>query len=397
VEALTALTVGLGVLSALATLHSLRSSVRYWREARETSPEGSAAPTPDPPEATLIVPCCGEEEGLEANLEALLTQDYPRLRIRFVLESAEDGALPAVARVRERHPGRSEVVLAGPAQGQGQKVHNLLAALDAGPATDVLAFADSDGRPDRGWLHRLVTELARPDVGVASSFRFYRPAPATFATLLRSVWNLSVLSVLGDHDRNFAWGGGMALRREVFERARVRDAWRGVLSDDYALTHAVRGVGLRVAFVPGGLVGSEGTIGLRTFLAWSSRQIGITRVYWPALFRLAAVANLPSAAFLVLAPLVGGALPLALLGFVLALGATSGGLRARALATLVPRWRGDLDRFLWAFALLAPLSSLVTAWGILRALASRRIEWRGKVYEMRSPRETVIMRGPRSL
>jgi ceramide glucosyltransferase len=396
-EALATLVVLLGVLSALATLHSLRSSLRYWREARRAAPGGSDAPAPEPPEATLVVPCCGEEEGLEANLEALVTQDYPRLKVRFVVESAEDGALPAIARVRQRHPGRSEVVLAGPAQDQGQKVHNLLAALDAAAATEVLAFADSDGRPDGGWLRRLVAELARPDVGVASSFRFYRPVPATFATLLRSAWNLSVLSILGDHDRNFAWGGGMALRGDVFERARVREAWQGALSDDYALTHAVRRIGLRVAFVPAGLVGSEGGIGLRAFFAWSSRQIGITRVYWPALFRLAAAANLPSAAFLVLAPVAGGAPSLALLGFVLALGAASGGIRARALATLAPRWRSDLDRFLWPLALLAPLSSLVTSWGILRALASRRIEWRGKVYEMRGPDETVILDGGRPL
>jgi ceramide glucosyltransferase len=395
--ALIALVGTLGALSAFAALHSMRSTLRYWQQARQVSRLGNDAFGAYAPEATLIVPCCGDEEDLEANLEALVSQEYPQLRVRFVVEGAEDAALPAIARVRGRHPGRSEVIVAGPADGQGQKVHNLLVALEAGPVTDVLAFADSDGRPDGGWLRRLVAGLARPDVGVASSYRFYRPVPASVATLLRSAWNLSVLSFLGDHERNFAWGGAMALRSDVFERARVREAWRGALSDDYALTHAVRRIGLRVLFVPGCLVGSEGAIGLRAFLGWSARQIAITRVYWPALFRLAAVANLPSAAFLVLAPIVGGALPLALLGFVLALGATSGGLRARALATLVPRWREDVDRFLWAFALMAPLSSLVTAWGILRALASRRIEWRGKVYEMRGPDDTVILEAGRPL
>jgi hypothetical protein len=255
----------------------------------------------------------------------------------------------------------------------------------------VLVFADSDGRPEPEWLGRLVAELERPDVGVASSYRFYRPAPPSFASLLRSAWNLSVLALLGDHDRNFAWGGSMAMRREVFDRARVRDAWRGALSDDYALTHAVRRAGLRVAFVPEALVGSEGPVGLGAVLSWAGRQISITRVYWPSLFRLAAVSSLCSTALLVLAPLLGGRLPLALLAGVLASGALSGALRAVSLGRLAPRWRAEVRRLLWAYALLSPLAGLVTTFGVLRALASRRIEWRGRTYEMRSPEETLVL------
>jgi ceramide glucosyltransferase len=339
------------------------------------------------------VPCCGEEEGLEANLEALVGQGGPPARVLFVVEQAEDGAVPVIERVRARHPGRSELVVAGPARGQGQKVHNLLAAVDRAEHSEVLVFADSDGRPEAGWMRRLVSGLDAPGTGVASTYRFYRPAPATFATLLRSVWNLSVLVLFGEHDRNFAWGGGMAIRREVFERAGVREEWRGALSDDYALTHAVRRAGLRVAFVPECVVGSQAGVSLFAFLSWSARQISITRVYWPRLFRLAALGTLPSAAFLVLAPVVGGAVPLALLALVLCVSVATGGLRALALERHTPHWRADLRRFLWAYALLSPLCGLVTAWGVVRSLATRRIEWRGKLYEMRSPRETVILEG----
>jgi cellulose synthase/poly-beta-1,6-N-acetylglucosamine synthase-like glycosyltransferase len=388
---LTLSVVAIGLLSVLAAVYSSLSAVGYLRYAGQVPEPRESVSEAELPAVTLIVPCCGAEYGLESNLETLLGQEYPRMRIRFVVEGAEDDAIPAIERVRERHPDRSELILAGPGQGHGQKVHNLLAALDAGPLEDVLVFADSDGRPEPGWLRRLVAELGRPGVGVASSYRFYRPKPATFATLLRSVWNLSVLALLGDHDRNFAWGGSMAIRREVFARARVREAWEGALSDDYALTHAVRRAGLRVAFVPGCLVGSEGAVDLRSLLSWAARQISITRVYWPTLFWLAAATNLSSTAFLVLAPLVGGALPLGLLAAILVLGGASGGLRAVALGRLAPRWRRDVRGFFWAYVLMAPLSGLVTAYGILRALASRRIEWRGRRYEMRSPSETVVL------
>jgi ceramide glucosyltransferase len=383
--------IALGVVSFLAALQSLLGSARYLAYAREVSRPRAAAPDSELPAVTLIVPCCGEEEGLEANLEAVLGQEYPRARVRLVMDATDDGAAPTVERVLERYPGRAERVVAGPSQGHGQKVHNLLAALDAGALAEVLVFADSDGRPEKGWLRRLVAALDEPGVGVASSYRFYRPEPLALATLLRSVWNLSVLALLGDHDRNFAWGGSMALRREVFDRAGVREAWRGALSDDYALTHAVRRAGLRVAFVPACLVGSEGAVRTGTVLSWAARQISITRVYWPALFRLAVLSSCSATAFLVLAPLVGGALPLGLLAVVLGLGCASGGLRAVALARLAPQWRRDVRRYLWAYVLMAPLAGLVTFYGVVRALASRRIEWRGTLYEMRSPNETLVL------
>jgi cellulose synthase/poly-beta-1,6-N-acetylglucosamine synthase-like glycosyltransferase len=378
-------------VSLVAALQSLRGSAQYLGYARRAREGRAEVPDAGLPGVTLVVPCCGEEEGLEENLEAVLGQRYPGLAVRFVVEGEEDAALPVIERVRARHPGRSAVVLAGRGHGHGQKVHNLLAALEAGPMDEVIAFADSDGRPDEAWLRRLVASLGEPGVGVASSYRFYRPSPPGLGTLLRSVWNLSVLALLGDHDRNFAWGGSMALRREVFEEARVKEAWRGALSDDYAVTHAVRRAGLRVAFVPDCLVGSEGPIGAAAAVAWASRQISITRVYWPTLFRLAVVSSVSATAFLVLAPLVGEAVPLGLLAAVLALGCASGGLRAVALARLAPQWKDDVRRFLWAYVLLAPLAGLVTFYGVVRALASRRIEWRGTRYEMRSPNETLVL------
>jgi ceramide glucosyltransferase len=381
----------LGLVSLASALHSLRGAVRGWSASRRPRAAGAEVAPIAPAPVTLIVPCCGDEEGLEANLEALLSQDYPRLEVRLTVEASGDPAVPVIERVRARHPGRSSLVVAGPARGQGQKVHNLLAALDHGPVGEVLAFADSDGRPEPGWLERLVAELGDPGVGVASSYRFYRPTPPTFATLLRSSWNLSVLALLGNPDRNFAWGGSMAIRREHFERAGVRAAWRGALSDDYALTHAVRRAGLRVAFVPGCVVGSQGGVELGPLFAWTARQIGITRVYWPGLFRLAVLGNLPSTALLIVAPAVGASFPLALLGLVLLCGAASGGLRALALSRIAPQWHDELRRFLWAYTLLAPLGGLLTTWGILRALASRRIAWRGKRYLMRSASETVIL------
>jgi cellulose synthase/poly-beta-1,6-N-acetylglucosamine synthase-like glycosyltransferase len=380
------LVLALGGWNFLVGLFSIRSALVYREYARRAA--GASVPSPVL-EVTLIVPCCGDETGLEENLEALLAQDHPRVSIRFVVESPADGAVPVIERLLARHPERgAALVFAGPAQGRSQKVQNLLAALEHRPPAEVLVFADSDGRPERDWLKRLVAPLERAEVGVASSYRFYLPEPASFATLLRSVWNASVLTVLGDHHHNFAWGGAMAIRREVFHRIGVAEAWKGALSDDYAMTQAVRRAGLKVEFVPSCLVGSRGPVGLRELVSWCARQITITRVYWPALFAVAAVTHFVYGAFLALALSQGA---FALTGIVLLPGLIGGGLRATSIVELRPQWRESVSRHLWAYFLLVPLAGLLTLLGVVRAVWSRRIEWRGKNYEMRSPAETVIL------
>jgi ceramide glucosyltransferase len=383
------LVLALALWNFLVGLFSMRSALGYRIYARRAAQARSAGAPAETPAVTLVLPCCGDEPGLETNLEALFSQDYGDLSVRLVVESSGDGAVPVIDRVLARHSGRGSLLVAGPARGRSQKVHNLLAALDSAPPAEVLVFADSDGRPERDWLRLLVAPLARDGVGVASSYRFYLPEPATFATLLRSVWNASVLTVLGEHDHNFAWGGAMAIRRDVFHTIGVPQAWSGALSDDYAMTHAVRRAGLRVEFVPSCLVGSRGEIGLRSLLSWCARQVAITRVYWPALFTVAAGTHLLYGAFLAIALVQGH---FALIALVLLPGILAGGLRAKAIAELAPQWRDLISRYLWAYALLVPLAGMLTLWGVLRAVASRRIEWRGKIYEMRSPTETKVLR-----
>ncbi len=382
------LLVALGAWNFGVGLFSIRSALGYREYARRAASARASGASFPPPAVLLVVPCCGEEVGLEENLEALLSQDYPGFSVRFVVEEASDGASRVIELSLSRHPGRGDLVLAGPAAGRSQKVHNLLAALENPPPVEILAFADSDGRPERDWLKLLVAPLERAEVGVASSYRFYLPEPATFATLLRSAWNASALTVLGDHNHNFAWGGAMAIRKDVFERIGVAEAWWGALSDDYAMTHAVRRARLKVEFVPSCLVGSHGNVGLRELLSWCARQLAITRVYWPALFRVAAATHLVYGAFLALAVAQGA---FGLLAIVLLPGLIGGGLRVKGIAELAPQWRGAISRHLWAYVVLVPFAGVLTILGIVRALWSRRIEWRGKLYEMRSPTKTVIL------
>ena len=382
---LGAINLGIGIYSLLSTI----AYHRYTRRSPGNTPASGYRPT-----VALFVPCCGDEEGLEENLRSLVEQDYEPLEIVFIVEDEADSAVPVIRRVMETTDRPAVLVTAGIASRCGQKVHNLLVGLARAKDANVFAFADSDGITDSAWLANLVAALRNPEVGVASSYRFYLPEPGNLPSVLRSAWNAGVLTLLGDHDRNFAWGGAMAIRQETFRESEVEQAWQGALSDDYALTHAVRRAGYRVEFVPRSIVLSRGKVGLLSLMRWCGRQMAITRVYWPNLWRLGGGNQVIFVLFL----LAGGEAAVsgdigiaAVLTVVLLLSWVSGAIRARAVRLLLPRWNDRLRRYHWSYVLLAPVTSLLTVYAFLTSALSRRIHWRGRVYEMRSPTETVII------
>src|SRR5437763_543309 len=186
------------------------------------------------PPATVIVPVKDFDEGLRENLAALASLDYPDYELIVAAHSADDippGVLPA----------RVKVVLAhGDDPNTGEKVQNLQAAVRAsGRRSEILAFADSDGRPSSGWLRALIAPLNEAGVGASTGYRWFTPEPPTFWTLLRGVWDAAAAGRLGPGDNPFAWGGAMAMRKEVFVEARVAEFWKNTLSDDFALAAAV--------------------------------------------------------------------------------------------------------------------------------------------------------------
>lgn len=412
----------LALLHLLQSVHSLGEGIRFlvaFRQARRPPPPDFAPP------ATLILPFRGVDPGLEENLEAYFRLDYPDLQILLVTEHPGDPCVPVLERTRDRFPHPlSRVMFAGPARGRSQKVHNLLRAREGLRAGDeVVAFGDSDIRPHSGWLRHLVAPLRDRAVGAATGFRWYVPRGRNFASVLRSVWNAGVATLLAGRDAPFAWGGAMALRRGTLETCRVPEHWEGALSDDYAVTRAVREGGLEIRFSPGALGFSHEDCTLGELLEWSFRQLAITRVYRPALWRLAlageSFANLTfwGGWALVVAGLAAGpgggveaagswsgtgaepgsgwaAGPAGLAGLLLAgylFRCAKGWLRLRALRELFPaEWR-RLRRHRAAYLLWGPLASLLTLAGALRATGSREVCWRGIRYRMVSPTETVVL------
>ncbi len=285
-----------GALLVLQSAWALFDGFRFLRmiRARFQRPLGTELP----PSAVLI-PCKGVDTAFEANVEAFFRQDYPDYQIIFIVATQDDSAYPKLkSRVEKLQAAgnirslRVNLVVAGIAEGRGEKVNNLLRGIETVNASArVLVFADIDSTPRPDWLRSLVTRLDGPRVTVSTGFRWYLPGEG-FASQLRAAWDTSIATMMGDRGTSFAWGGAMAIRADDLRRLRIaEDHWRSTVSDDYALTRAVHNAGERISFEPRCLVASREESSLGEFLRWSTRQIIITRVYASRLWKMGLAAS----------------------------------------------------------------------------------------------------------
>jgi len=386
------------VLSLFVVRRWLGFVRRYAAGTHSASPaesgagEHSALRTPDyAPPLTLIVPCRGSEPGLQENLSAYRRQDYPDYELLLMVSGPDDPA-SAVARAV---PG-ARLLYAAPRQDEGEKVTRLRAAArETRAASRVLVFADSDGRPEPGWLRELVHPLARPEpeVGAATSYRWYFPVRGGLPSLLRAVWNSFSASLLGDHARNFCWGGSTALRRGTFERLRVDQHWRGSVSDDLRLTAALRGAGLPIRYVPTCLVPTHGDCGWRELFSWTTRQVIMMRVYRSGVWKLGLTANTLYCSGVVALVALLPALPAAaLLAAITLAGMGTGVARVSGACAALPSHRSEIARLRWAYMLLTPLVPFLMLYNCVVAGLTRTIAWRGTSYRLEGPQQTVVIR-----
>jgi ceramide glucosyltransferase len=382
----------LAALSCWFGIQSLLSGIRYAAYVRR---ETSRAIPDFHPFVSVIAPGRGLEPGLVENVQTLLTQDYPAYEVLFVFDREGDPALGVLEElIKHGFPPMTRTIIAGPATDCGQKVHNLRVAVDEiAPQSEVLVFVDTDARPAKDWLRKLVAPLADETLGAATGYRWFIPERGGIASQLRGVWNASVASALGgDRAKNFCWGGSTAIRRTTFARLNVSERWRGSISDDFTITRVLKEAKLPIHFTPLCLVASVGDCDFHELIEFTTRQIKITRVYASHLWLpLLLGSSLFTTAFF------GG---LILIGFhprspavyiflliIFTLGAAKSVVRFRAVSSVLRTSRRDLVAhiFLW------PIAQLVYLYNAIVAGFSRRLRWRGITYELKSPGEAVII------
>jgi ceramide glucosyltransferase len=353
------------------------------------------------PRVAVLCPCKGMEPGLERNLVALTEFDHKNYEVFFILASASDPAYSTVKRVAETSRTKATVIIAEKPQGCGEKVNNLRIAIQQlPPEVEVLVFADSDGRPSRGWLHHLVAPLADTRLGASTTMRWFFPNRNNLPTALLAAWNAPVVTMLSEKGKNFCWGGGTAIRRSVFEQANVLEEWKNSVSDDFSMTRALQNVGRPILFLPECLTPSFIETDFRGLFEFTNRQILITRVYaekmWlPALLvHLLYSLTLLFGLLLILGNLIAGRpyfqfLTLAFLPVLLS--AIRGALRVAAVTELLPASRTQIMSEAWIYIFLNCAAPFLYLLNFGNSLITRRVRWRGVEYELISPQETRIV------
>ena len=156
----------------------------------------------------VLSPCKGHDAHLEENLRALLTQDYPDYEVTFIVEDAGDPACPVIRRAMAACPQTpARLLVAGRAEGCGQKVHNLrMATADLSPEIRHLAFFDSDSRPKPYWVRAAIYKHYLPQIGATTGYRWLIPQRPTVANHLVAAINCNVMAVLGRDSHHIRLG-----------------------------------------------------------------------------------------------------------------------------------------------------------------------------------------------
>jgi ceramide glucosyltransferase len=401
----------LAVLVLAKGLFGVFEGIRYLEYVRKHL---AARPEPWMPRVSVIVPCKGLDFELEKNIEAVFRQVYPFFEVLIVTATESDAALEPLKRLAAKFPGHKiRFVTAGISPDRGEKVHNLIQAVArVGSASEVLVFTDSDSRPHLCWLQELVAPLRDEHIGLSTGYRWYYPTRGNLASVVRSVWNGSIATLLGNHNHNFAWGGSMAIRKSTFHRARVLEYWQRSISDDYSMTQAMKGAALRIHYEPRCLIGSYGICGWRELLEWSTRQMILTKVYSRKLWQLAlasqwtfslvwwwalagvAVSLFPKGEASIPSAVWGGGIQkyVLLSGLLFLFGALRGWYRVRTIQHLRPERRNEIQDFWWGYVLLFPIASTLTAYNLARSAWASSVEWRGVRYEFGAAQELRVIR-----
>ncbi len=346
----------------------------------------------------LVVLCLrGGDEFLDRSLRLLFRQDYPRYRVRVVLDSADDPARQFVDRVMaELRPPHVEVVtLAERHPTCTYKMSGILwGTRELPPGTEFVALMDGDTVPHRTWLRELATPLIRGGALCSTGNRWFFPEVSSPAAMVRSVWGASALLLMTVF--RIPWGGTMAVRREVIQDERVRERLRHAFSEDTTLGQFVEEIGGRVHIEPRLIILNREQIGLGSFFRFEIRQLLAVRLQhrcwkWMALHGLTSLPLLAYPLARLAGMPTGQGVGAAFLAYSLTLGWQSLQLGAEVRRLLeareeeLPTW--SLRR-VWHAIVAVPATLLLHWAAVVRALGARRVMWRGVHY--RIGRETPL-------
>ena len=237
---------------------TLLGVVNYWRnlpvERREEAPDG----------VVVILSVRDDWDGGAALMARLAAQSAP-----FRLLIATSGACPAAEALAG---DKVQIVHAGVATDEGQKVHKLRAALRAlRPDDQWLVFIDADIEPPPRLVGRLLFPLVRDKADIVTGYRLLLPRRGLMAAMVGAV-EMQLATLPRAANATMPWGGAMALPRAVAKQLDLDAVLAGRLSDDMAIGLAGWRAKLRLRPVRDLLVASPLDGPARNLIGFGVRQ-----------------------------------------------------------------------------------------------------------------------------
>ena len=227
----------------------------------------------------VVLSLRGADPYLRDSLSRLLNSDYPDVRFRIVIDSADDPSLAIVDTfLTERNDPRVErMILKNRLPHCSGKVSGLLQATESLPDDrEIVAWIDGDSLLHRTALKELANGLRNAKVGAVSGNRWYLPPEASLSGITRMFWNafaVPTMNMVG-----ILWGGCMAMRAADFRNPELRSLLANSFIEDSTICTYVRSSGRTTAMIASAFLLNRESISLRDYYRFATRQLFTVRI-----------------------------------------------------------------------------------------------------------------------
>lgn len=362
----------------------------FWgaRGVIRTRAPASNVPAPsDLPPVTILKPCAGADDDLEACLESYCALNYPRFQIIFGVRDTSDAAYPVIRRVMERHPELDlTLVLSGEGMHPSPKISNM-EAMSTRRKYDIVWLSDSNTRVHPNTLTDMARRLAEPGVGAVFS-TIVGDGEQTVGAALDNL-QINAIGAMVNHAAHGITGIVASPGKSVLLRYETLEAlggWKELgkyFGEDGILMLRLREQGLRLAV---GAYLVEYVCIRASFKKFLMRHLRWSQIRW----RIVPVST----------PFEPMLSPLVMASVQVLLHPGLNTLGVLALAA-IEQWVGDvavlyrlrgrmLPLWQWPLVLFRPLVVFLL-W--VRGLFSGRVDWRGNVFWM-GPYSMILSEPP---
>ena len=227
--------------------YQFRVLARQFRaHCHETASESATQPA-----VSILKPIKGADPDMYEALRSHCVQNYSDYEILFGITDPDDAAAPLIENLKQEFPERTiHIVRCEKRLGANGKVSSL-AQLAKSATYDFLVVSDSDIRVESDYLHKVISELQSPGVGLVTCL--YRgTARGTIGSKLEAL-GISTDFVPGvlaanfiERGIRFGLGSTLAFRKRELDAIGGFEAIVDYLGDDYELGRCIAEKNLRV-------------------------------------------------------------------------------------------------------------------------------------------------------